>query len=384
MMYLFRPNTLMKTCVWSFLLAGCTNGLFAQTTTSTEFKPSGKVWGYAFGDMYLKSGGDTAIWASRAEYSGVPKEVYAFGFRRMYLGYDYTISPKFSTTALLEGGDGFLSQKGDRTVTIKALNVKWKGIYKGADLVVGHQSSLTFSYIAEKVWNYRSIEKTIVDQRGIRSSSDAGIALLGTFDSLANFGYNIMIGNGTGTRPEELTQAGKHKIYYGELYGYFFDRKLVVDLYGDFQTGLHDKNVYILKTCVAYQTEPFTVGVEAFTQKLLKSKSDGTDATPGGFSVFARGRIIKDKLHAFARYDSYNPDNSYRDIDVITTYNAANMNKHYDETFFVAGLDFTPHKNVHFMPNLWVNSYSPKGESALLVEREADIVPRLTCYFIFR
>jgi hypothetical protein len=356
----------------------------AAQTSSPDFKPSGKVWGYAFGDAYIKASGDTATWASRAEYSGVLKEVYAFSLRRMYLGYDYTISPIFSTTALLEAGDGFQTRGGDRSVTIKALNIKWKGIYKQADLLIGIMPTLTFSLIAEKVWNYRSLEKTLADMRGTRSSSDMGIALYGTFDSLGLYGYNVMIGNGNGTRPEELTAAGKHKIYYGELYSYLFDKKVVLDLYGDYQTGLNEKNAITLKAFAAYQTEPFTLGVEVMTQTQNNAKSDGTNVTPFGLSVFTRGRIVKDKLGFFARYDSYNPDNSYRDQDAITTYNAGNMNRHYDEQFITAGLDFMPHKNVHLMPNIWINSYTAKAETELLVERDADIVPRLTFFFIFR
>jgi len=360
------------------------NGQIMAQATKEEFKPSGKVWGYAFGDFYLKAGGDTATWASRAEYSGVPKEVYAFSFRRMYLGYDYIISSKFSTTALLEGGDGFQTLKGDRSVTIKALNVRWKSVFKGADLLIGQMPTLTFSLISEKVWNYRSVERTITDQRGIRSSSDMGVALYGTFDSLGNYGYNVMIGNGTGTKPEELTAGGKHKVYYGELFAYLLDRKMVIDLYGDYQTGLKDKDIVTLKGFVAYQTEPITFGLEVLSQTQYKVKSDTTDATPFGISVFARGRIVKDKLNVFARFDLYNPDHSYREKDVIKTYNSANMNKHYDEQFITVGLDFTPHKNVHLMPNIWINSYKAKAETAILVKREADIVPRLTFYFIYR
>ncbi len=359
-------------------------GQIMAQATKEEFKPSGKVWGYAFGDFYFKGSGDTAIWAGKTEYSGVPKEVYAFSFRRMYLGYDYNISPRFSTTALLEGGDGFLTLRGDRSVTIKALNVRWKGIYKGADLLIGQIPTLTFSLISEKVWNYRSIEKTITDQRGIRGSSDMGVALYGLFDSLGNYGYNVMIGNGSGTKPEELTPVGKHKVFYGDLFAYLFDRKIVMDLYGDYQTGLKDKNIITVKGFVACQTEPITIGLELLSQTQYKVKSDTTNATPFGISLWARGSIIKDKLNAFARFDSYNPEQSYREKDVIKTYNSANMNKHYDEQFMTAGLDFTPHKNVHIMPNIWINSYKAKADTEILVKREADIVPRLTFYFIYR
>jgi len=349
-----------------------------------EFKPSGKLWGYAFGDFYLKSGGDTATWASRAEYSGVPKDVYAFALRRMYLGYDYNISPTFSTVALLEAQDAFQDTRGNRSVTIKSLHLRWKNIYKRADLLIGQMSTLSFSFLSEKIWNYRSIEKMIIDQRGIRSSSDLGVALLGVLDSLGTYGYNVMIGNGTGTRPEDLTPAGKSKIYSAEVFGYFFDRKLLVEFYGDYQTGLNDQNQLLLKGLVGWQTKRLVIGAETMHQTLYNIKSDATDAIPFGFSVFARGSLVKDKLGAYARYDTFNPDLNYRDQDVLSTYSRINMFKHYDEQFFVAGLDFSPHKNVHIMPNIWINSYSAKGESSVLVDREADIVPRLTFMFSYR
>src|SRR5687768_6626859 len=349
-----------------------------------DFKPSGKVWGYAFGDFFVKAGGDTATWASRAEYSGVAKDVYAFAIRRMYLGYDYNISPKFFTSALLEANDGLLSQKGDRTVTIKALYLRWKNIYQGADLLAGQMSTLAFSQVSEKVWNYRSVEKTITDQRGIRSSSDLGIAVHGVFDSIGNYGYNLMVGNGTSTRPEDLTPSGKHKLYSGEVYAYLLDRNIVLDLYGDYQTSPNEKDVMTLKGFVAYQSDPITIGVEVLTQTQQNAKPDSTNTSPLGFSVFARSVLIKDRLSAFVRFDSFDPDRLYRDSDIISAYNPSNMHRHYEEQFFLAGLDFSPHKNVHVIPNIWINSYKAKGESSLLPERKADIVPRMTLYFIFR
>jgi len=360
------------------------NALTAQTAAKEEFKPSGKVWGLAFMDFFVKTGGDTATWPSRADYSSVPKDATAFSLRRMYLGYDYNISPIFTAAAILEGTDLSLNTRGERTVFIKALNLKWKNIFKGADLVVGQQSTLAYAIIEEKVWGYRSIEKTMLDQRSVRSSSDLGIALYGRFDSLATYGYNVMFSNGSGPRPEELTGAGKYKVYAANVFGYFLERKIIATLYGELQQGLPDKDFVAMKAFVGYQTEPITVGVEVFSQTQNNVKSDSTNATPFGVSVFARCRIIKDKLGAFARYDSYNQDDSFRDQDALTSYNASKMYLNYDEQFITAGLDYSPHKNVHIMPNLWYNGYTPKAESALLVDRKADIVPRMTFYFIFR
>ncbi|MEO6132806.1 MAG: hypothetical protein ABIQ02_13235 [Saprospiraceae bacterium] len=372
-----------KVLSWSILMLYCMSPVRAQTVAE-EFKPSGKIWGYAFGDFFVKTGGDTATWASRLIYSGVPKKVYAFSLRRLYLGYDYTISPTFSTSVILEGSDAVLTAKGERSVFIKALFLKWKNIYRGGDLLIGQMPTLSYSTFFEKLWGYRSIERTMLDQRAIRPSSDMGVALYGSFDSLRTFGYDIMISNGTGVKPEELTQLGKHKVYAGDIFGYFFDRQIMIDLYADYQTGPNDQFVSSLHGFVVYQTEPVTFGIEVFSGLQNNVKSDGSAVKPFGVSLFTRGRIIKDKLNAFARYDSYNPDIRYRDIDAITIYNAASMNNHYDEQFITAGLDFIPHKNVHLLPNIWINSYKAKADNAVLVHRKADIVPRITFYFIFK
>jgi hypothetical protein len=350
----------------------------------SEFKPSGKVWGLAFTDFFWKAAGDTATWASRAEYSGVPKDVYAFALRRAYLGYDYQWSPIFSASVILEGNDGITATRGDRTVTIKSLHARWKDIYPNADLLIGQIPTFAYTFIIEKVWGYRSVEKTIMDQRGLRSSSDLGVSLMGKLESLGMTGYNIMIANGAGTKPEDLTQNGKHKIYSGEFYTYLLDKKLVLDLYADYLTGLNDHTVLTLKGFAGLQLPALTVGAEVFSFTQNKNKPDGKDTKTFGYSVFARAPIVKDKLTVFARYDSYDPDNAYRQQDAPSTYQGSNMFRHYSEHAFLAGFDFAPHKSVHIMPNISINTYDAKATSAVLVKREADVVPRITVYFTTR
>jgi hypothetical protein len=357
---------------------------FLHGQGDSEFKPSAKVWGLAFTDFFWKAAGDTATWASRAEYSGVPKDVYAFALRRGYLGLDYQWSPVFSASVILEGNDGLTATRGDRTVTIKSLHARWKDVYPNADLLIGQIPTLAYTFIIEKVWGYRIVEKTIMDQRGLRTSSDLGVSLIGKLDSLGMSGYNIMMANGGGTKPEELTQNGKHKIYSGEFYTYLFDKKLVLDLYTDFLTGLNDHTVLTLKGFAGLQLPALTLGAEVFSFSQNNSKADGTDIKAFGYSLFGRAPIIKDKLNVFARYDSYDPDNAYRQQDVPSTYQGSNMFRHYREGLFIAGLDFAPNKNFHIMPNIWINTYDVKASSPVLVERESDIVPRITVYFTTR
>src|ERR1051326_5209308 len=84
-----------------------------DNTPKEEFKPSGKIWGYAFGDYYTKLHADS-LNRGNAQYSGIPKDLNAFDLRRVYLGYDYNISEKFSTD-LLVSHEGQTLSDGTRT-----------------------------------------------------------------------------------------------------------------------------------------------------------------------------------------------------------------------------------------------------------------------------
>src|SRR4051794_19063014 len=90
------------------LLAVC-NQVSAQTQPATDttgkktFAPHGQLWGYAFGDYAYKPHADTVNGGRGGsnQYTKVPKDFNMFQFRRIYLGYNYDISPKFSAEFLL-------------------------------------------------------------------------------------------------------------------------------------------------------------------------------------------------------------------------------------------------------------------------------------------
>ena len=136
------------------------------------------------------------------QYSGIPKKINAFQIRRLYLGYNYNITKKFAAEVLLEvaPGEGLTDTK--LAFYIKLANLRIKNVWKGTDLVLGQVSTPGFAMSSEPIWGYRSIEKTIIDIRGT-PSYDLGAALQGKFDQkTANFGYDLMVGNGTGAKPE--------------------------------------------------------------------------------------------------------------------------------------------------------------------------------------
>lgn len=387
---------------------------------------SGRIWGYAFGDFAYKTHKDSLNRGGSNQYTGIPKNRTTFQFRRIYLGYDYNISKKFSAELLLAAEDNFpagnppssAAASGDEllnnklTFYIKLANIRWKNIWKGTDLVIGQVATPAFPLLSERIWNYRSIERTIADIRRT-PSYDLGAALQGVFDpATKNYGYNLMVANGSSAKPE----ADNFKWFYGDVYAYLFNKKVVVDLYGDYErlnyTSKWQHSRQMWKGYIAYNSaasakgmDPgtgYTIGVEYFVNTLKNDNfatkiAGGVDTlttAPTGLSMYIHGDIVKSRLRFFARVDLYNPNNKVNN-NIYSKYtgNTGNYNDNsyslgtiatgdqtYKQTFMTAGLDFMPAKNVHFMPNVWYNHYATQLPNA---NADHDLVWRITFYFVF-
>lgn len=359
-----------------------------DTAKKEEFKPNGKVWGYAFGDYYYKMHADS-LGRGNSQYSGLPETSNTFEMRRVYLGYDYNISERFSSEVLLSYEGNTLSDNATRTVFVKSANLRWKKLFCGTDVVFGLQATPAFPMLVEKTWGYRAAEKTIFDMRRLGGSADLGIGLQGRYGEKDKFGYNLLVANGSGTKLE----GDIFKKVYGDVFVKLMDNKLILDAYGDYERtlmipGLH-KYKASFKFAAMYTTEPLTVGVEACIQQQhnyavytvpLTAVTDTSDVEDMGVSVFIHGSIIKGKLGFFARYDMFNPDLKYHPEDLYTAGGAPNT-----EMFILAGLDYTPHKNVHIMPNVWYDSFSNRSQNVSgHVRSDFDLVPRLTVWYVFK
>ncbi len=364
--------------------------LTASDSLFNEHVPmTGRIWGYAFGDYFYKGHSDSLGRGGSNQYTNVKTSDNAFALRRLYLGYDFNISKKFSTEVLLAAEDW--NQQKNLTFFIKYANIRWRNIWKGTDLVVGQSGTPGFSKTSEKFWSYRSIERTIIDIRRTQSY-DFGVTLQGKFDKKERFGYNAMVGNGRGA----LAENNRFKKFYGNVYGYFLDKKLLVDVYADYEKVDWRQNFHhsrtMMKIFVGYTTKSFTVGAEVFLnhgQKDIVAEQNGIKDTLSGnsfgVSVFVRGKIISDKLSFFARADVFNP---YLNYDKSSYSNYTGLSKNYNpntkELFLTAGLDFTPIKNVHFMPNVWFNGYQNQDNGITgRAGKDYDIVYRLTFYYVF-
>ena len=355
-----------------------------------------------------------------------------FQWRRVYLGYDYNISEKFSAEFLLAAEDnwsaGIVPGTGDVLANnkfapyVKQAAIRWKNIYKNADLIFGQQNTPTYAkngsgMASEEVWGYRSIERTITDIRR-NSSYDFGASLQGKFDSKGNYGYVVMVANGTAAKAE----TDNYKWFYGDVWAKFMNKKLIVDISQDYQkmawgvyvkgfNGAQNRDRRLTKLFVGYSVPKLSVGFEYFMNTLMGDlQVTGVDKNTYyrttkamGMSLFVRGRVYQDKVGFFARFDNYDPSGNLSSVtgeNNTAKYTA--LTTQYDPTtkemFSTFGFDFTPVKNVHIMPNVWINTYQSAlgatGSNAagtkytamnanVTDQKGTDAVYRLTFFYIY-
>jgi hypothetical protein len=412
----------------------------------TAWHPQRRLWGYAFGDAYFDqhSPAVTSTLGKENNYYQTPSNRSAFQFRRIYLGYDYEINKKFKAEVLLASepnenttpttatssvvnGDNLAD--GKMSFYIKNFNLRVREVWNGTDLVIGEMSTPGFALnepgtngatsLSETTWGYRSIERTITDFHK-NNSYDVGAALQGTFDpKTKNYGYVFMVGDNTTStittvyNPNNAVSAtnpnpntGFFKIFYGDLWAKFLDQKLYIDLYADYAKTQSNTPVAttvisdgvlatqehnMFKVFVSYNSSPLTVGVEAYTQKFGVGVTDkntltAEDVTAQGISLWAKGAIVKNKWGWFARYDAYNPDTKFNSGNTYTVNtNYGSYDPTVKEKFVTAGLDFTPAKNIHFMPNIWFTQYEQQlaPTTAGYLPNDHTLIYRATFFYTF-
>ncbi|MCB0721495.1 MAG: hypothetical protein KDC42_04240 [Ignavibacteriae bacterium] len=317
-----------------------------------------KVSGYAFGDYFYKVDGDSS--GSGTQYSNLKKDYQGFDFRRIYVTLKKNISKDFSANVTLEGNSG-TTIGGKYGLYFKVIQLSWKNLIPMGQINLGLISPNTYD-LEQDIWSYRSIEKTVGDFRNFGNSSDVGVSVQGDFDKKGMFSYFAMFGGGTGQKPIFT----KNKKVYGQLTSRPA-KGFVIAAYGDYESNGEGQNGSTIKGTAGYNSPQFNIG--AVVYQLTKSFSSGPDMKPFAFSVFAWAPLATSKnltVNAFARFDMYDPDTE-------------SSNTGFKQNFITGGLDFMPVKNVHFMPNIWVNSYTDKSSSN--IDRPTDVVARLTFYY---
>ncbi len=318
----------------------------------------GKISGLMFGDYYY------IVTNHNENLEGKN----GFWFRRIYFTYDHGLSDAFSLRFRIEmNSEGkFKSKSESLNPEVKDAYLTWK--YGLHGIILGISGSPIFGLV-EKIWGYRSLEKTPLDLHKFAKSRDFGVAIKGSLDSEKLTNYHLMVGNGSGNASEE--NDGKKVMF---ALSRQMGNGLVVEGYFDFEARPGKTNRFTLQGLVGYQEKSARIGVLFAHQN--RQVGEGIDDLKMQIgSVFGAAKL-SEKAWGFARIDlTFDPNPDGSDISYIPFDNSARA------AFLLGGLDFRPIDNVHLMPNVEVVLY---GKNNAGVRPKADIIPRFTFHYVWK
>jgi hypothetical protein len=342
--------TLATVLAWS---AGPVRSQAQVTGTDPDF-PRGKISGYIWADTYYNvsgdpehrynsSGADSANQLVSGSYSAgqpsvIGRDLNGILIRRIYFQHDADLSIKYSTRVRLEVDSKSLTSDGKLGLAVKAAYFQAKEVIPRGTFLIGVLGTPIWE-TSEAAWGYRSIEKTIADFRGIGGSADIGVQMKGYADDGHKIGYNLMVGNGLGQKPE--TNRYK-KVYFGIPLRPTGD--LTIEPYADYEWGPGKSDKATYKLFVGYDMRKLSLGGELFDR--VNHSPSGSNSEPLGLSFFGTYKA-KDNMKLFARYDRYQPDTR-----------AANR---IDSDLYIAGIDWSVAKDVSIMPNVLATQYRARG-----------------------
>lgn len=351
--------------------------LFGSQFLFAQENSSGKISGYMFGDYFYNAVRDTGLSTLSNVANGGKQDLNGFQLRRVYFTYDNDISENFTSRFRLEADQTANTSDGKIGVFVKDAYLTWKNIFNGSDLTFGIQPTMVIEN-ADADWGHRFLEKTILDLRGIVSSRDIALSLKGKFDSDGVFKYWVMIGDGSGNKPE----TDKYKRFYAHLQ-YNPIKNLSVTLYGDLKSkpsvddpqnnsaspatlSNSDLNYALL---LGYkEKDNFSVGAEVFlntTQNGIRSSSIVKDRNGIGVSFFGSYNFSQ-QFSVVGRFDYFDPNTN-------TDFKGDSRN------WFIFSLNYKPVDKVTISPNIIVETYEAINGRSI----DASVTPRITLYYNF-
>ena len=342
-----------------------------NSTASGQFVS--KIKGVMFADYFYNVGHHDASTAG----------LNAFNIRRIYFTFENNITPDIKIRFRLESAHPKFGTSEKINPFVKHAFLEWSNLIPSHKLILGIGETNAFKN-TEAYWGYRSIEKTIMDLNNISSSADMGLALKGDLGRFAHYWLTVFNGTGYGSPEVDKYKKIGYAFWLTPIEG------LMLEMYADYEkqdpaTGtfkyardyFQGSGYSTLKSFVGYSVPSFTLGAEWFLRTNKASgaaDAEGTmraDVKKQGFSFFGSWITPLPQLKLFARYDLYDP-NTKDDVWISDTQNGAD-----DEfSLIIAGLDFMPKGNIHFMPNIMIKRYAAPG-------KDTDITVRMTLYFKF-
>jgi hypothetical protein len=342
-------------------------------------EPPYTLSGYTFGDYFYNVTRDENVGTLSDVALPGEEDLNGFIIRRLYFTYDDKISKDFFTRFRLEASATEVLPNGKTTVFVKDAYLQWIDALGWNDFYFGIQPTPAWE-ISEPAWRYRSLEKTILDLRGIATARDLGVSLRGKFDSSGKYNYWIEFGNGSGNTPE----TDEFKRLYLDFHWKPSD-KVQFTAYQDFRflpeipdpndaAGTLDNDSYTTAFFANYgRQDKYGLGYEGF---FTQQKNGTTLGSSAPFEVDAKISVghsfwawydFNSVVGMVGRYDFYDPNN-----------NSAVKGDVRD--LFIGSVVLRPHPNVWIMPNIHIETYqeTPDGQSF-----DASVTARITFYYIF-
>ena len=323
--------------------------------SAQDVKDKVKFSGLMFGDYYYMI----------QNHDKTQKDMQAFEYRRIYLTTDYTIADGVWARFRLESDPTASNLSNNKLSTmVKDAFLDFKNIGNG-DVVVGLQGTWNIN-MAEGIFGYRPLEKTIQDLHGISASRDLGISITQKFSDVVSAGF--LLGNNSGNSGTFFGQPNTSATRYksGSLFLQFKPTNEFTILFnGQYSGAPADKNISIFDVIVNYANSNFSIGAQGFINSVNKGATDGSTLNRNGISL--NGWVaLTPSLRFVARYDSYTPDTNTKNTTIANS----------TQSLILAALDFAVRKNVHIMPNIEYTSYGLSGS-------DPDVLLRGTLFFSF-
>ncbi len=316
-----------------------------------------KFSGLMFGDYYYMG----------QNHDQTQKDFQAFEYRRIYLTADYTVADDMWARFRLES-DPTASNLGNNKLStmVKDAFLDWKNAVGTGDLVVGLQGTWNIN-MAEGIFGYRSLEKTIQDLHGISASRDLGVSLTQKFSDALSAGFLIGNNNSNNGTLFGLPNTNATRYKTGYLFLQYAADGLTVLLDGQYAGAPASHNVSTFDGILNYATNQFAIGAQGFVNSVEKGNPDGSNLSRNGISLNGWAGLT-DNIRVVLRYDNYvaNSNGTYKNTSIATS----------TQSFVLAGLDFAVKKNVHFMPNIESTTYGLSGS-------KGDLLYRVTYFFSF-
>jgi len=349
----------------AFFLAAATSGL-AQLNPASQKLEMTVYLDYLFN--LTNNGYKTGTAAAKAKSN-------VFQFRRAYFTYENKINDNLKfrfrydadNTANITAVDfakASTSKDDKLRPYIKHLYLEYAVDWLQSKFNAGMIETLSFK-LAEDRWGLRSVAKTLMDGykdiTGVeidQTSADIGVTWKASLAKYVRFAAGIHNG-----AHYSHSENDKFKKFSGNLQLIPVAGLNVVG-YLDYekQSDSDEAMTYKIETFFE-MVQGLTLAGEWFTYDNDKYKTAaGRHYKVGGWSVFGVYKLRPDKLHLFARYDSYEPNTEVSNDG---------------RGLIILGADWTPvHSAWRVQPNVWVYTYEDAA-------RKTDVAGVITFFLSF-